>query len=121
MVTGMKVEELKDYLRLRGLKISGEKAELVARVFAASENNVKPIKSAAEVQVDLRNEYQAKLLLGDYLVPDPYHLKEGWLSEENGIVLWPVVTYPEIYNYFMFHPNRIKTSEVIYFNPKFTY
>ena len=53
MVTGMKVEELKDYLRLRGLKISGEKAELVARVFAASENNVKPIKSAAEVQVDL--------------------------------------------------------------------
>ena len=98
MVTGMKVEELKDYLRLRGLKISGEKAVLVARVFAASaENNVKPIKSAAEVQVDLRNEYQAKLLLGDHLVPDPYHLKEGWLSEENGIVLWPVVTYPEIY------------------------
>ena len=95
MVTGMKVEELKDYLRLRGLKISGKKAELVARVFAASENNVKPIKSAAEVQVDLRNEYQVKLLLGDYLVPDPYHLKEGWLSEENGIVLWPVVTYPK--------------------------
>ena len=112
MVTGMKVEELKDYLRLRGLKISGKKAELVARVFAASENNVKPIKSAAEVQVDLRNEYQAKLLLGDYLVPDPYHLKEGWLSEENGIVLWPVVTYPEIYNYFMFHPSELCSSDL---------
>ena len=31
MVNGMKVEELKDFLRLRGLKINGKKAELVAQ------------------------------------------------------------------------------------------
>ena len=57
MVNGMKVEELKDFLRLPGLKINGKKAELVARVFAASENNVQPIKSAAEVQVQKINFY----------------------------------------------------------------
>ena len=70
----MKVEELKDFLRLH---INGKKAELVARVFVASENNVQPIKSAAEVQVDLRNEYQAKLLHSDFVMPDPCHLEDG--------------------------------------------
>ena len=38
----MKVEELKTYSGLRGLKVSGRKVELVATVFAASENNVQP-------------------------------------------------------------------------------
>ena len=33
MINEMKVDELKKYLRLRGLEISGRKVELVARVF----------------------------------------------------------------------------------------
>ena len=37
MISKMKVDELKMYLRLRGLNVSGIKAELVARVFVASE------------------------------------------------------------------------------------
>ena len=36
----MKVPELKDFLRLRGLKVTGKKCELVARAFAAMENHV---------------------------------------------------------------------------------
>ena len=40
MVSKMKVDELKMYLRLRGLKVTGIKAELVARVFVASETDV---------------------------------------------------------------------------------
>ena len=37
----MSLEELKNYLRIRGLKVNGRKDELVARVFAASEYGVK--------------------------------------------------------------------------------
>ena len=39
-------------LRLRDLKVSGKKAELVARVFAASENHVPVKKTAEEVESD---------------------------------------------------------------------
>ena len=48
MICNMKVEELKVYLRLRALRISGKKAELVARVFSAMENNVKPVKTGSD-------------------------------------------------------------------------
>ena len=67
MINEMKVDELKKYLRLRGLKISGRKVELVARVFAAHENNVQPVKTAAEIEIELSQEYQAKLLQVDYV------------------------------------------------------
>ena len=36
MVSSMGVEELKKYLRLRGLRVTGRKQELVARVFATT-------------------------------------------------------------------------------------
>ena len=49
----MKVEELKNYLKMRGLKVTGTKKELVARVFAASENGVQPVKTAVEIESDL--------------------------------------------------------------------
>ena len=40
LLSAMKVEELKAFLRLRGLKVTGRKEEPVARVFVAVENNV---------------------------------------------------------------------------------
>ena len=36
MISTMKVEELKDFLRFRGLKVTGKKNELTARVFVAT-------------------------------------------------------------------------------------
>ena len=48
MVSSMGVEEFKKYLRLRRLRVTGRKQELVARVFAAVENGVEPVKSAVE-------------------------------------------------------------------------
>ena len=46
----MSLEELQNYLRIRGLKVNGRKNELVASVFAASENSVKPIKTTVDVE-----------------------------------------------------------------------
>ena len=42
----VKVKELKNHLKIRGLKVTGtkKKKELVARVFAASENGVQSVK-----------------------------------------------------------------------------
>ena len=60
MVCSMKVEELKSYLRLRGLRISGRKEILVARVYSAMENNVMPTKTAEEVEHEILSEYKKK-------------------------------------------------------------
>ena len=49
-ISSMKVEELKTYLEQRGLKITGRKVELVARVFCAHENNVELVKTAVEIE-----------------------------------------------------------------------
>ena len=59
MISSMSVEELKKYLRLHGLRITGRKQELVARVFAAAENNVQPVKSAMEIE----NEKIIKMII----------------------------------------------------------
>ena len=112
MVNNMKVEELKCYLRLRGLKISGKKAVLVSRVFSAMENNIMPIKTAEEVENEISQEYQNKLKLNDIEIPDPFKLEENWLAEEEGLIHWPTVLYPDIYNYLMFNPAELASTDL---------
>ena len=112
LINKMKCDELKQYLRLRGLKVTGRKQELVARVFSASENNVKPIKTAEEVEVQLEEEYLSKLIVDDVVIPDPYKLKEDWLPEEDGTVNWPNVTYGDIFNFIMFHPSDLGSEDL---------
>ena len=87
MVSSMGVEELKKYLRLRGLRVTGRKQELVARVFAAVENGVEPVKSAVEIEKEIRTEYDSKLKVDDIIIPDPYTLTEGWVDEKYGMKL----------------------------------
>ena len=54
MFNKMKAEELKNYLRLRGVKVTGKKAVLVARAFSDFKNNVAVIKTAREVEAELK-------------------------------------------------------------------
>ena len=61
-ISKLKVQELKTFLRLRGLNVSGHKEELIARVFVAYENNVPLIKSAEDVQQEIALEYRTKLI-----------------------------------------------------------
>ena len=69
------LEKLKNYLRIRRLKVNRKKNELVARVFAASENGVKPIKNVVEIEADLKTEHLAKLKIDDKNISD--HLKRA--------------------------------------------
>ena len=71
----MGLEKLKNYLRIRRLKVNRKKNELVARVFAASENGVKPIKNVVEIEADLKTEHLAKLKIDDKNISD--HLKRA--------------------------------------------
>ena len=73
----MILEELKNYLRIRGLKVNRRQNELLAKVFAASENGVKQIKTAVEVEADLKTEYLAKLKIDDSNIPDLLKILHG--------------------------------------------
>ena len=53
----MKIKELKNYFEIRGLKVTRTKRELVAWVFAASENGVQPVKTVVEIESDLITDY----------------------------------------------------------------
>jgi len=112
MVEKLKIEELKNYLRLRGLKVTGKKVELVARVFAAMENNVQLVKTAVEVETELGEEYVAKLKIDERNIPDPFKIPHGWMQEEEGMVFWPILLYPDIFNYLMFNPSELGSTDL---------
>ena len=85
LISKMGLEELENYLRIRGLKVNGSKKELVARVFAASENGVKPIKTAVKVKADLKTEYLAKLKICDRNIPDPFKISQECMKKDEGM------------------------------------
>ena len=100
MLQKMKNEELKTFLRLRGLRVSGNKPILVARAFCAIENEIPIMKTAEEVEGEIQQEYSQKLKVEGMTLPDPFKLKIGWLNEEEGIVFWPLVTTFYVINFF---------------------
>ena len=86
----MKVEELKNYLKIRGLKVTGTKKELVARVFAASENGVQPVKTT--VESDLITDYKIKLKIDGFPIPNPFKVPHGWMEEDERMTFWPMLS-----------------------------
>ena len=91
LVSKMRVEELKNFLRQRGFRITGRKEELVARVFAAAENNVQPVINAEEVERQIKVDYEKKLKIDSIRIPDPFKIPQGWQNEEEGIIFWPML------------------------------
>ena len=91
MINNMKVSELKDFLRLRGLKVTGKKCELASRVFIAAENDAPVLKTAEEIEGELSKEYKQKLIYGSITLADPFKEEDGWKSEEEGISFWPLI------------------------------
>ena len=84
-----------------------EKNELVARVFSASENGVKPIKTAVEFEADLKTEYLAKLKINDRNIPDPFKIPHGRMTEDKGMKFWAILLYPDIFNYL----NQVRLTD----------
>ena len=106
----LNIEELKNYVKCNGLKVSGRKKELVARAFAAFGNDVKPVKTAVEVEA-------VKLVLDERKMTDPIKITHGWQNEEEGMVFWPIILYPGIFSHLVFSPSVHESLEIKTSNP----
>ena len=107
IISKMDLEKLKNHLRIRYLMVNGRKNELVARVFAASKNAVKPIKTVVEAEVDLKIEYLAKLKIEDRNISDPLRIPHWLVNEDEDMKFWVMLLYPDIFIYFMFSPQSL--------------
>ena len=88
--------------------MSGSKAELVARVFAASEMGIPVQPSADELILRTRSE-KAKLLIApnNTQLPDPLSLKDNWIRENDGLTSWPPIFLNDITLFLMQdHPGK---------------
>ena len=112
MLSKMSVRELNNYLQVRGLNVSGKKEELIARVFVAVDNNVQPIKTTVEVDGDLALCYRNKLNVDGKNIPYPIKIMHGCKDEYEGVIFWPMVTFPDIFTYLMFFPTELGSTDL---------
>ena len=99
-------------MHLIGLTVSGQNEELLARVFLALENNVPVVQMAEAVQQVIAIYYRRKLVLNEQKPADPFKLKHGWSSEQDGIQFWPTTLYPGTFNFLSFHPSELNSKDL---------
>ena len=93
----LSVGSLKDYLNVRGLQTTGRKVELVARAFAACEQNI-PMKLTHEQHsISLKAEYRNHL--AKYNLSDP-NSATAWLDD---MTKWPAVDLGKICSFILTH------------------
>lgn len=68
-ISNMGLEEVKNYIRIRESKVNRRKNKLVAKVFAASENQSKLL---CMLKLILKNEYLAKLKIKNRNISDSF-------------------------------------------------
>ena len=97
-----RVPQLKEYLRDRGWKVTGTKAELTARVFTAIEQNVQKMPSAQEERDKKCHQYKELLKVGSdsFTLPDPFSLI-GWKKEDEALDKWPPIMALDIAEYLL--------------------
>ena len=91
---------------------SDRKKKLVARVFAASENGVQPVKTAVGIESYLITEYKNKFKIDDFPIPDPSKIPPGWMDEDEGMAFWPMLSYPDTFNFLMFYPGELGSKDL---------
>ena len=104
--------KMKELLENTRLKSNRDKKKLVARVFTASENGFQPVKTAVEKESDLITDYKNKLKIDDFPIPDPFMIPRGWMEEDEGMAFWPMLSYPDIFNFLMFYPSELGSKDL---------
>ena len=77
---------------------------LFIRAYAAHCDNIPAQAELEEKERTVLDEYVAKLMIDDKVMPDPMSLKDGWLKEKetggnHGILQWPSMIYVDIANF----------------------
>ena len=104
----MKVEELKNYLEIRGLKVTGTKNELVVLSICCQWKWNSTCKNSGRNGVWFEN----KLKIDDIPILDPSKIPHGWMEEDEGMTSWPVLSYPDIFNFLMIHPGELGSKDL---------
>ena len=86
--------ELKDYLSLRGLSVTGKKRELVARAFSACERNVGVVVNDEELRSRFAIEYNHRI---KGLPSDPRSIAD-W---KNDLTTWPAIDLRKIFSFIL--------------------
>ena len=89
------------------MTVSGPKAELVARVFAAAEMGI-AIKPTVQERIATTEKEKATLLImpNGTSVPDPLTLKDGWVKESESMTSWPPIYLSDITLMMSDHPGK---------------
>ena len=90
----MHVNNLKDYLTVRGISVSGyKKIELVARAYSAAEMDLPIILSSADLTKNLEEEYSKRLREFD-----PKNIEKELRVDD--LTAWPKVNLGKFLNIF---------------------
>ena len=102
----MTLSSLQDYLALRGLSKSGNKAELVARAFGAYELKASIKYTQEKISEELKKEYQSRLQACN--APDPNTFPaDKW---EDNVLSWPDLDEGKVFSFIL----KNKTVETEY-------
>ena len=100
-----KIENLRKFGQVRGLSVARfrRKEELVVVAFAASSQNLPVVASKVDDKAEACKQYVDLLTLVDgTVIPDPEQLAaEQWLSESEGLKLWPPCMVMNISDYLI--------------------
>ena len=96
------VTHLRDYLAKRGLSRTGKKSELAALAYSCHVMKKPIVDHSGDNISESFVDYQAILHLPNgSCIPDPFKIKNGWLSEnDNGMKYWPPVSIVDIVDFF---------------------
>ena len=110
----LKVEELKNYLRDRGLNLSGNKAELSKKAFGSVKLGISKCSTSKEDYAVKEKEKRERLSLESGLIqlPSPLNLKEGWQA---GSLYFPNTIESDVEDYLKVHgpKSMVKGSSLL--------
>ena len=93
----MNVNNLKDYLTVRGISVSGyNKIKLVARAYSATEMDLPIILSSADLTKKLE-EYRKRLR--EFNILDPKNIEKELQVDD--LTVWPKVNLGNIFEYIL--------------------
>ena len=65
-----------------------------------------------EIESDLITDYKNKLKIDHFTIPDPFTIPHGWMEEDKGMAFWPMLSYPDIFNFLMFYPSELGSKDL---------